>query len=69
MSICQGKYSWPELVGVSGEVAVKVIEKENSLVTAFILPINQPVGGPFFCNRVRVFVDADGIVVVVPVIG
>ncbi|OMP01099.1 Proteinase inhibitor I13, potato inhibitor I [Corchorus olitorius] len=34
---CQGKGSWPELVGVKGEVAKATIERENPLVTADIV--------------------------------
>ncbi|OWF37050.1 Glu S.griseus protease inhibitor [Mizuhopecten yessoensis] len=69
MSICQGKESWPELVGVSGEEAVKVIEEENSFVTAIIVSIYQPVVGPFICSRVRVPVNLKGIVVFTPKVG
>ncbi|BFG14060.1 hypothetical protein CerSpe_003340 [Prunus speciosa] len=34
MSECQGKDSWPELVGAQGTVAEATIERENSLVDA-----------------------------------
>ncbi|KAL0395249.1 UNVERIFIED_CONTAM: Proteinase inhibitor [Sesamum latifolium] len=61
--ICQGKSAWPELVGVSGEIAVKTIEEENSLITAIIVPPSQPfIPGDFRCDRVFVFVDDEGIV-------
>ncbi|OWF37053.1 Proteinase inhibitor [Mizuhopecten yessoensis] len=69
MSICQGKDWWPELVGVSGEEAVKVIEKENSLVHAIIVLPGQPIITNFVCSRVWVFVDDDGIVTKAPTIG
>ncbi|PNX89674.1 protease inhibitor, partial [Trifolium pratense] len=34
---CQGKESWPELVGVEGKVAAATIEKENPSVNAIIV--------------------------------
>ncbi|KAL0395247.1 UNVERIFIED_CONTAM: Wound-induced proteinase inhibitor 1 [Sesamum latifolium] len=68
-SICKGKNSWPELVGVSGEIAVKIIEEENSFVTAIIVPPSQTIiGGPFRCDRVFVFVDDKGTVERMPLI-
>ncbi|KAL1549006.1 hypothetical protein AAHA92_17163 [Salvia divinorum] len=70
MSFCQGKDSWPELLGVSGKKAVKVIEKENPLVNAIIVPPTQTIlPSDYRCDRVWVFVDDDGIVTRVPVIG
>ncbi|KAL1538150.1 Glu S.griseus protease inhibitor [Salvia divinorum] len=69
MSICQGKNSWPELVGTLGPDAVKVIEEENSSVTAVIVFFNQPIIGPFLCSRVRVIVNYRFIVVAVPTVG
>ncbi|KAI3472934.1 hypothetical protein Pfo_031309 [Paulownia fortunei] len=67
MSICKGKESWPELVGFYGEVAVTIIEKENSAVTAIIVPPSQPfIPLDFRCDRVFVFVDDKGIVERVP---
>ncbi|KAL0395240.1 UNVERIFIED_CONTAM: Glu S.griseus protease inhibitor [Sesamum latifolium] len=66
---CQGKNSWPELVGVSGEVAAKTIEEENSFVTAIIVPPSQThIPSDYRCNRVFVFVDGEGIVERVPMI-
>ncbi|KAG6757380.1 hypothetical protein POTOM_037688 [Populus tomentosa] len=37
-STCQGKSSWPELLGVDGKCAVSTIERENPLVEAIIVP-------------------------------
>ncbi|KAL9334205.1 hypothetical protein Peur_074344 [Populus x canadensis] len=68
-SICQGKSSWPELLGVDGKCAVETIERENSLVEAIIVPEGSSVPENFACNRVWVWVDKDGIVYLVPVIG
>ncbi|OMP01111.1 Proteinase inhibitor I13, potato inhibitor I [Corchorus olitorius] len=67
---CQGKGSWPELVGVKGEVAKATIERENPLVTAKIVVegVHQ-VPMNYQCDRVWVWVDKAGIVVRVPIIG
>ncbi|KAK4389485.1 Glu S.griseus protease inhibitor [Sesamum angolense] len=66
---CQGKDSWPELIGVSGEIAVKTIEEENSFVTAIIVPPSQTaIPADFRCDRVFVFVDDEGVVERVPMI-
>ncbi|KAA8527727.1 hypothetical protein F0562_035404 [Nyssa sinensis] len=70
MSIeCQGKSSWPELVGVQGETATATIERENPLVTALIVLEGSPVTPDFRCDRVRVYVNENGIVTLVPAIG
>ncbi|KAI3473840.1 hypothetical protein Pfo_027997 [Paulownia fortunei] len=67
-SECQGKSSWPELVGVPGDVAVTIIERENPLVTAVIVPPGSVITPDIRCDRVRVFVDANGNVDRVPII-
>ncbi|KAL0312957.1 UNVERIFIED_CONTAM: Proteinase inhibitor, partial [Sesamum radiatum] len=61
------KDSWPELVGVCGEIAVKTIEKENSLVNAILVPPAVPTFD-YRCDRVFVFIDEKGIVTRVPMI-
>ncbi|KAL2238007.1 UNVERIFIED_CONTAM: hypothetical protein Sindi_0992400 [Sesamum indicum] len=67
--ICQGKTAWPELVGESGDFAVKTIEEENTLVTAIIVPPSQTaIPGDFSCSRVFVFVSDEGVVTRVPVV-
>ncbi|KAL3830822.1 hypothetical protein ACJIZ3_019624 [Penstemon smallii] len=66
---CQGKDSWPELVGVPGNVAVTTIERENPLVTAIILPPGTSPITDFRCDRVWVYVDENGNVNKVPMIG
>ncbi|KAG9153516.1 hypothetical protein Leryth_019792 [Lithospermum erythrorhizon] len=67
-SICQGKSVWPELVGATGCTAKQRIEKENSLVTAFIILDGTPVTSDFSCNRVRVFVNQYNMVARAPFI-
>ncbi|KAM3356507.1 hypothetical protein P3S68_023221 [Capsicum galapagoense] len=40
--LCDRKIRWPELVGKDGKEAKKIIEKENTKVKAFILPVGHP---------------------------
>ncbi|KAL4199976.1 hypothetical protein AMTRI_Chr03g147440 [Amborella trichopoda] len=72
-SECQGKSSWPELVGVNGEIAAATIEKENPTVKAVVLPEGIILDDPEFrCDRVVVWVEPGiivGNVTRVPVIG
>ncbi|KAL0446281.1 UNVERIFIED_CONTAM: Glu S.griseus protease inhibitor [Sesamum latifolium] len=68
-SECQGKSSWPELLGQPGDVAVATIERENPLVTAIIVPPGTDVTADFRCDRVWVYIDDNGNVVRVPTIG
>ncbi|XP_035838103.1 uncharacterized protein LOC110884568 [Helianthus annuus] len=68
--IVPGKNSWPELVGEKGEVAKAIIEKENPLVNAIIISGNSPTTDMMFVsNRVRVVVNAEGLVTKTPIIG
>ncbi|KAJ6890514.1 inhibitor of trypsin and hageman factor-like isoform X2 [Populus alba x Populus x berolinensis] len=66
---CQGKSSWPELLGAEGKVAAATIERENPLVDAKIVPEGSVVPLDFRCDRVWVWVDKRGIVIQVPRIG
>ncbi|KAL7123313.1 hypothetical protein ACP275_01G098700 [Erythranthe tilingii] len=66
---CKGKDSWPELIGVPGNVAVATIETENPLVNAIIVPPGNSVITDFRCDRVWVYVDDNGNVKDVPFIG
>ncbi|PON83327.1 Proteinase inhibitor, partial [Trema orientale] len=63
------KQSWPELVGVRGEVAEATIESENPGVDAVIVLEGTPGDTQFRCDRVRIMVDENGIVTVVPRVG
>ncbi|KAG8382426.1 hypothetical protein BUALT_Bualt05G0076000 [Buddleja alternifolia] len=65
---CQGKSSWPELLGAPGDLAVVTIERENPLVTANIAPPGSNVTTDVRCDRVRVYVDAHGNVDRIPTI-
>ncbi|KAJ6376313.1 PROTEIN putative EXPRESSED-RELATED [Salix viminalis] len=64
-----GKSSWPELVGINGEVAAKIIVRENPKVGAAIVKEGMMVTMDFRCDRVRVWVDKYGIVKDIPQIG
>ncbi|KAH7846749.1 hypothetical protein Vadar_017730 [Vaccinium darrowii] len=65
-SDCEGKSSWPELVGAQGVTAAATIERENPLVDASVLLDGTPVIRNFDCTRVWVWVDEDGVVTKVP---
>ncbi|KAB1219125.1 Proteinase inhibitor [Morella rubra] len=66
---CEGKSSWPELLGKQGTVAEETIEQENPLVNAVIVPEGSVVIQDVRCDRVWVWVDKNGIVYKVPRIG
>ncbi|KNA20987.1 hypothetical protein SOVF_047380 [Spinacia oleracea] len=63
-----GKLSWPELNGMKGEEAAKIIKEENPRVNPIVwdkpwIPLN------YDCYRVFVIVDSDGIVIRPPMAG
>ncbi|XP_018435010.1 protease inhibitor HPI [Raphanus sativus] len=68
-SACAGKNSWPELLGTNGDFAASVIERENSRVDAMVILDGTPVTGDFRCDRVRVRVNRNRIVVQIPTTG
>ncbi|EOA28708.1 hypothetical protein CARUB_v10024936mg [Capsella rubella] len=68
-SECAGKNSWPELVRTNGDYAASVIERENPSVDAVVILDGTPVTADFRCDRVRVRVDRNRIVVKTPVAG
>lgn len=64
------KTEWAELVGVDGDLAKKTtIEEENPNVGAIIILVGSPVDASYNLDRVRVFVDENNIVVVIPQVG
>ena len=63
------KTSWPELVNVSGESAKKLIEEANPNLKVQIVPENSMVTMDYRMDRVRIFVDANGMVSKPPRIG
>ncbi|KAG6744035.1 hypothetical protein POTOM_052744 [Populus tomentosa] len=68
-SDCQGKSSWPELLGAQARVAVVTIETQNPYVDTQVVLEGTPVTQDFLCSRVRVWIDQNRIVTRVPVIG
>ncbi|KAL3517666.1 hypothetical protein ACH5RR_020255 [Cinchona calisaya] len=64
-----GKSSWPELVGANGFAAASIIEEENQHVRAIIVDYRAPATGDFRCDRVRVVVNKDAIVIRTPAVG
>lgn len=63
------KISWPELLGIEGEVAVAIIKKENPNVNVISLPVGSITILDFNCNRVWLFLDANGFVASIPNLG
>nr|GLL41141.1 hypothetical protein CDL12_18713 [Ipomoea trifida]GMD65553.1 glu S.griseus protease inhibitor-like [Ipomoea batatas] len=68
-SFCEGKDSWPELVGEQALVAKATIEKENPSVTVRIAYPGCPIPFDYRCDRVWVSVDCSNVVQRTPVIG
>ncbi|ONH93388.1 hypothetical protein PRUPE_8G229400 [Prunus persica] len=66
---CPGKSSWPEIVGEDGEVAAAKIEQEKPDVHAIVIPEGTIITQELRCNRVRVWVDENGVVTTVPRVG
>jgi len=61
----EGK-QWPELVGRSGEEAVRIIKQQSGLTNVIIVRQGQPITMDYRIDRVRVFVDDRGIVTSAP---
>ncbi|MGA4847054.1 serine protease inhibitor [Streptomyces sp. G5(2025)] len=66
---CEGKQAWPELVGIDANTAGYTIRKENPSVTVQIILAGSPVSPGFRCDRVRVFVNPQNVVVEMPRVG
>ncbi|XWS36389.1 hypothetical protein CRYUN_Cryun20dG0081300 [Craigia yunnanensis] len=69
MAAHTGKSSWPELVGINGEVAAAIIAIENTKIGVAIVKEGMMVTMDFRCGRVRVWVDKYGTVKLTPQIG
>ncbi|CAF3987842.1 unnamed protein product [Rotaria sordida] len=63
------KYRWPELIGKNGQEVVNIIKKETGFTNVVIVKEGSPITLDYRVNRVRVFVNDNGIVVHVPTIG
>ncbi len=55
----EGKREWPELVGLDGEEAVKIIQGENADLNVIMMDNNRPQTRDLRPNRVRVLVDPE----------
>lgn len=60
------KGEWPEAVGLSGEEAKNIVLQDDSTINVQVLDENAPTTRDFRTNRVRIFVNADGVVVKPP---
>lgn len=67
--IIVGKKEWPELVGENGQEAANIVESENPNVEAFVVLQGSIVTADFRCDRVRVWVNTNGVVYRSPRIG
>jgi len=65
----EGRTSWPELVGKTGAEAKATIEEENPSLQVVIVPYGSVVTADYRTDRVRIYVDVEGIVVETPRIG
>ncbi|XP_060180589.1 proteinase inhibitor I-B-like [Lycium barbarum] len=67
--VCPGKQSWPELVGQSAEIAIKIIENENPIAKIQLLFPGMVRPFNYVCGRVFLVVDWNVIVVKTPTMG
>ncbi|KAL3840413.1 hypothetical protein ACJIZ3_025004 [Penstemon smallii] len=63
------KLVWPYLEGVDAHQAKDLIERDNPEVTVEFVPRGKSITKDFCCNRVWVFVDNNGRVEGVPMVG
>ncbi|KAF6987272.1 hypothetical protein CFC21_004929 [Triticum aestivum] len=63
------KSSWPELVGILASLAATQIAHDRPAAAIEVLPTGVPVTPDYNLERVRVFIDLNGIVAKTPVIG
>jgi len=63
------KKEWPELVGVNGEEAKKIIQTEDPNLLVPVIPCGSCITMNYNNNRVMLFVDKNGNVVSAPRIG
>ncbi|XP_024003973.1 protease inhibitor HPI-like [Eutrema salsugineum] len=64
-----GKTTWPELEGTNGDYAASVIKRENPTLDVAVFLDGTPVQPYLNCNRVRVWVDGNRMVIKVPTAG
>lgn len=66
---CPSGSSFPQVVGLSGEDAKTVIEMEEPCLSVEIIAEGSPVTMDYRLDRVRIFVNEAGLVVMAPLIG
>ncbi|KAL7084247.1 hypothetical protein ACP275_14G213300 [Erythranthe tilingii] len=66
MADCPGKNFWPELLGANGDAAAAVIERQNPNVNAVVSTNPTPTTRDFRCDRVWIWVNANGVVLRAP---
>ncbi|KAG8376932.1 hypothetical protein BUALT_Bualt09G0115500 [Buddleja alternifolia] len=65
-----GKSTWPEVVGLTAEEAMKKIKQEMpSAIHIHVVPSDSFVTMDFRTDRVRIFIDSSGKVFKQPTIG
>ena len=57
------KGQWPEVVGLHSAEAEKVIHADDASINIQVLPQGSATTRDFRINRVRVFVNGEGVVV------
>jgi hypothetical protein len=60
------KSDWSELVGIKGEEAKIIILQQDPSIEVLVIPLGTPVTRDYRMNRVRIFVDTDGVTVQPP---
>jgi hypothetical protein len=63
------KSYWPELVGLPGPEARKILKEECPVVMAQIVGLGELITEDYIPERVQIFVDDEGIVTWPPQIG
>ncbi|GAB2287214.1 hypothetical protein Dimus_021595 [Dionaea muscipula] len=54
------KVQWPELLGMNGEAAERIVKSDNPLVTVILMLPGRVGTADFCCNRVWIFIDQNG---------
>jgi hypothetical protein len=60
------KKEWPEVVGLSGQEAEERVKNDDPTVQTQVLDQNAPCTRDFRMNRVRIFINGEGVVVKAP---
>jgi hypothetical protein len=66
---CPSAASFPQVVGLSGTKAKAVIEEEEPCLYVEIIPEGSFVTTDYRIDRVRIFVNGEGVVEMVPLLG